>query len=181
MSDLREKYNKEIKKELKSVLGLSNIMAVPALKAITVNAGLGASLTNAKIMEVVLSFFTDITGQKPVVTRARKAISNFKIREGMPIGAKVTLRGENMWMFFEKFVNIVVPRIKDFRGFDTKSFDGKGGYSIGIKDHTIFPEIDPNVIEKMSSFEITFQTTGKNKEETETLLRSLGLPLKKNG
>jgi large subunit ribosomal protein L5 len=179
MSKLKEEYNKSIRPKLMKELELANVHSVPTLKKIIVNVGVGEAVANPKAIEVVSDMLTNITGQKAVVTKAKKAISNFKIRQGMAIGAMVTLRGENMWYFYEKLVNIIIPRIKDFRGLNLNSFDGAGNYTLGIKDHTIFPEIDPNEIDRVRSLEITIVTGSEDKEASKKLLLELGLPLKK--
>lgn len=179
MSKLKENYNNSIKKTLQKDLNLPNVNSVPGLEKIVLNVGVGESRVNGKAVEIVQDMLSDIAGQKAVVTKAKKAISNFKIRQGDPIGVKVTLRKDRMWNFYEKLVDIVIPRIKDFRGLSATAFDNFGNYTIGIRDHTVFPEIDPNEIDKIRSFEITLVTTAKNKEESRQLLTALGLPLKK--
>lgn len=179
MSELKEKYNKTLKKDLLTKLRLENINSVPGLQKIVLNIGTGEAVSNEKAIEITQDILTQITGQKAVVTKSKKAISNFKIRQGMPIGVMVTLRGKNMWAFYEKLVNIVIPRIKDFRGLNPNSFDNAGNYTLGIKDHTIFPEIDPNEIDKIRSLEITIVTNTREKEHARELLYDLGLPLKK--
>lgn len=160
-------------------LHLSNPNSVPTLKKIVVNIGAGEAVANPKATEIVQAMLTDITGQKAVITKAKKAISNFKIREGMPIGAAVTLRGDMMWNFYEKLVDVVIPRIKDFRGLSANSFDNAGNYTVGIKDHTIFPEVDPNEIDKVRGLEITIVTSAHDKQSSRILLTQLGLPLQK--
>ena len=178
MSELKEKYNKEIKPKLLKDLKLSNVHSVPTIKKIVVNIGVGEAVTNPKAIDICQEILTSITSQKAVVTKAKKSVSNFKIRQNMPIGVMVTLRGENMWSFYEKLVNIVIPRIKDFRGLNN-SFDMRGNYTMGVKDHTIFPEVDPNEIDRVRSLEITIVTSAGNPENAKILLTELGLPLKK--
>ncbi len=179
MSKLREKYNKEIQQKLMKELQLSNVHSVPALKKIVLNIGAGEAVANPKVVEITQEILSAITGQRAVITKAKKSISNFKIREGLAIGSMVTLRGDKMWDFYEKLIDIVIPRIKDFRGLNPFAFDNAGNYTLGIKDHTIFPEIDPNEIDKVRSLEITFVTSVNDKEASKKLLRELGLPLKK--
>jgi large subunit ribosomal protein L5 len=178
---LKERYLKEIAPNLQKDLGIKNINAVPRLSKVTVNAGLGSFYTSGtKDFSEFVANIAAITGQKPVVTKAKKAISNFKIREEMPNGVTVTLRGERMYDFIDKLVNIVFPRTRDFRGISEKSFDGKGNYSIGIKEHIVFPEINPDDIVKIHGLQACIGTTAKNNEEGLALLRALGFPFKKN-
>lgn len=176
---LKEQYNKEIMPALKKKLGIKNDMAVPALKLIKVNIGMGEALTNSKAIEVMSEALETITGQKPVVTRAKKAISNFKIRQGDEIGLAVTLRGDRMWYFYDKLVTIVLPRIRDFRGVSYKSFDGRGNYSLGLREHTVFPEINPNKVDRIRGLGLTIVTTANNDEGGFELLTLLGMPFQK--
>jgi len=180
MNRLLEEYNNKIKKEIMQEMGYTNPMQVPTLKKIVVNVGAGESVTNSSAIEEIVEMLTLITGQKPVVNRARKAISSFKIRKGLEIGVSVTLRGERMWHFFDKLVNIVLPRTKDFRGLSYKSFDGAGNYSLGVEDHTVFVEIDSNNVTKIRSLEITIVTSAKNDKEGRLLLDKFGFPFKKD-
>ncbi len=180
MARLREKYNKTLKKELAKELGLTNLMEVPTLKKIVINVGAGATISEAEALEEIVGLVTQISGQKPVVNKARKAVSAFKVREGMEIGVSVILRGNRMWEFFDKLVNIVFPRIKDFRGLEVSAFDGSGNYSVGIEDHTVFPEIDANNIRKIRSLEVTIVTTAKDDKSGKALLDKFGFPFKKN-
>ncbi len=180
MNRLLEEYNNKIKKEIMQEMGYTNPMQVPTLKKIVVNVGAGESVTNSSAIEEIVQMLTLITGQKPVVNRARKAISSFKIRKGLEIGVSVTLRGERMWHFFDKLVNIVLPRTKDFRGLSYKSFDGAGNYSLGVEDHTVFVEIDSNNVTKIRSLEITIVTSAKNDKEGRLLLDKFGFPFKKD-
>lgn len=177
---LREQYRNEVMPTLKKALGIENDFAVPTVKMIKVNTGLGEALTNAKAIESMVEALELITGQKPVVTAAKKAISNFKIRKGDKIGVAVTLRGDRMWYFLERIIKIVLPRIKDFQGVSDKAFDTRGNYSIGIKEHTVFPEINPSKIDKIRGLGITIVTTARNNEEGFELLRLLGMPFKKS-
>jgi len=180
MSRLQEEYNKTLKGELIKEYGYSNPMAVPTLKKIVVNVGAGDAVEKKEALEDIIEILTKITGQKPVVNKAKKAVSAFKIREGMEIGVSVTLRGERMWQFFDKLVNIVLPRTKDFRGLSPKAFDGAGNYSLGIEDHTVFIEIDPNNVTKIRSLEVTIVTTAKNNKDGKAFLDKFGFPFTKN-
>ncbi len=180
MARLREEYNKTIKKELLKELGYSNIMEVPTLKKIVINVGAGAVLNEADALEDIIDMVTLISGQKPIINKAKKAISAFKVREGMDIGVSVTLRGDRMWEFFDKLVNIVFPRTKDFRGLKVSAFDGAGNYSIGIEDHTVFPEIDANNIKKIRSLEVTLVTSAKDDKSGKAFLDKFGFPFKKD-
>ncbi len=180
MARLREEYNKTLKKELAKELGYSNVMEVPTLKKIVLNVGAGASISEPEALEDIVGLITRISGQKPIINKARKAVSAFKVREGMEIGVSVILRGNRMWEFFDKLVNIVFPRIKDFRGFEVSAFDGSGNYSIGIEDHTVFPEIDANNIRKIRSLEVTIVTTAKDDKSGKVFLDKFGFPFKKD-
>ncbi len=180
MARLRDEYNKNMRKDLMKELGYSNLMEVPTLKKIVINVGAGAALKEPEAMEDIVDMVTRISGQKPVINKARKAVSSFKVREGMEIGVSVTLRGNRMWEFFDKLVNIVLPRTKDFRGLDTSSFDGSGNYSVGIEDHTVFPEIDANNIRKIRSLEVTMVTTAKDDKSGKAFLDKFGFPFKKD-
>jgi len=180
MARLREEYNKTLKKELAKELGYSNIMEVPTLKKIVINVGAGASISEPEALEEIVGLVTKISGQKPVVNKARKAVSAFKVREGMEIGVSTILRGNRMWEFFDKLVNIVFPRIKDFRGLNVSAFDGSGNYSIGLEDHTVFPEIDANNIRKIRSLEVTIVTTAKDDKSGKVFLDKFGFPFKKD-
>jgi large subunit ribosomal protein L5 len=171
-----EKYRPQIQKEL----GLRNIMQVPRLDKIVINVGLGEALQNPKLIESSVEQVRAITGQKPVITRAKKAISNFKLREGVAIGVRVTLRRERMYEFFERFVTFALPRVRDFKGLSPKSFDGRGNYTIGLQEQLIFPEINFDDVEKIKGMNITICTTARTDEEGRCLLRTLGLPFRKN-
>lgn len=180
VTKLKERFAKEIAPKLQKDLGIKNTNAIPRLKKVTVNAGLGNFYTSGtKDFSEFVANITAMTGQKPIVTKAKKAISNFKIREEMPNGVMVTLRGARMYDFIEKLVNVVFPRIRDFRGIPDKSFDGNGNYSVGIKEHICFPEINPDDIAKIHGLQVCVGTTAKNNEEGLALLKALGFPFKK--
>ncbi len=179
MNNLKEKYIKEIRGELKKEMKISNVYMIPNLEKIIVNVGLGEVVNNPQAMKKVAEDLATITSQKPLITKAKKTISNFNIRAGMDIGLKVTLRRDRMWDFFEKLVAIVLPRVKDFRGVSRRSFDGRGNYSLGIKDHTIFLEIDPNKIDKIRSLQVTIVTTAEDDNMGLMLLKKLGMPFSK--
>lgn len=171
----KEKYQAQIQKEL----GLNNVMQVPRLVKIVVNMGLGEALQNSKLIEAGVEQLTLITGQKPIVTRAKKAISNFKLREGVPIGVCVTMRGHRMYEFFERFVSFALPRVRDFKGLPPKAFDGRGNYTVGVKEQLIFPEINYDKIDHIKGMNITICTSATTDEEGRCLLRTLGFPLRK--
>lgn len=176
----KERYEKEIVPKLREELGIKNTNAVPKLNKITVNAGLGHFYTaGTKDFSEFVENFRQITGQKPVINNAKKAISNFKIREGMPNGVSVTLRGKRMYDFIEKLVHIVFPRVRDFRGISPKAFDGNGNYSIGLKEHTVFPEINPDDIVKIHGIQVCINTSAKNDNEGRALLTAFGFPFKR--
>lgn len=180
MNQLKEKYIKEGVPALKEKFGFENIHAVPAIEKIVVNAGIGTELrTNSNAPEEVSDMIAQITGQKPIITKSKEAISNFKLRADQPNGVKVTLRKDKMWNFLNKLINITLPRIKDFRGVSANSFDGRGNYSLGIKDHTIFPEIDTTRLSKVRSLQVVISTTAKNNQEGLELLSLLGMPFQK--
>ncbi len=174
-----ELYKKEIQKGLKEKLQLKSISQAPRLEKISVNVGVGQATQDPKLIDAVVKDLEAIIGQKAVVTRAKKAISNFKLREGMPVGVRVTLRNKKMYEFFDRFVNIALPRVRDFRGLSDKSFDGHGNYTVGIKEHIIFPEIDVDKITKIFGMDITFVTTAKTDQHAYELLKSFGLPFTK--
>ncbi|CAM0496863.1 50S ribosomal protein L5 [Thermoanaerobacter kivui] len=179
MSRLREKYEKEVVPALMERFGYKNIMQVPKMEKIVINIGVGEAKENPKALEAAVNDLTLIAGQKPVITRAKKSIANFKIRQGMPIGVKVTLRGERMYEFMDKLFNIALPRVRDFKGVSPKSFDGRGNYALGIKEQLIFPEIDYDKIDKIRGMDIIFVTTAKTDEEAKGLLELLGMPFAK--
>ncbi len=172
-------YKKEVVPALKKEFKYKNINQIPTIDKIVINAGLGDVKDNAKSFAEAVDELGLITGQKPIVTNAKKAVANFKVREGMKIGAKVTLRGNTMWEFLDRLISIALPRVRDFRGISSKSFDGKGNYSMGIKEQLIFPEIDYDKIEKVRGFDICIVTTAKSDEEAKALLTELGMPFKK--
>ncbi len=179
MSRLKEKYQTEMVPALMQELGLKNIMQVPRLEKIVLNMGVGAATQNPRIIDEAVNTLTAITGQKAITTRAKKAISNFKLRENQPIGAKVTLHGERMWEFLERLIHIALPRVRDFRGIPRKGFDGRGNYTMGVKEQIIFLEINYDKISKVLGMDITFVTNATNDEQSRALLTALGLPFRK--
>lgn len=179
MNALQEKYNKEIVPKLMSELHIANPMAVPKLTKIVVNSGMGETLKDKKTMDAMIAQLAVITGQKPMVTRAKRAISSFKLRAGDAIGLKVTLRGKRMYEFLTKFIAIALPRVRDFRGISTTGFDGHGNYTLGISEQTIFPELEYSLVDKVRGFELTCVTSAKTDEESKRLLTLLGLPFAK--
>ena len=176
MARLKDKYRAEVAPALKQHFQYKNVMEIPRLEKIVINMGLGDCKDNAKALEVAVGELTTISGQKPLVTRAKKSIANFKLRAGMNVGAKVTLRGDRMYEFADKLVSIVLPRVRDFRGVSTKAFDGRGNYSLGVREQLIFPEIEYDKVEKIRGMEMIFVTTAKTDEEARELLRLLGMP-----
>ena len=180
MSRLLEEYNKQIKQDLKSKLGLKNIFEVPKIKKIILNMGVGDGKDDTKLIDKALDDLSLISGQKAVKTKSKKAISGFKIRAGMPLGVKVTLRNKIMYEFLDRLINIAMPRIRDFRGLNIKSFDGNGNFSMGIKEHVIFPEINFDKVEKIRGMDITICTSAKNNNEAIELLRGFNMPFKDN-
>ncbi|WP_457576744.1 50S ribosomal protein L5 [Desulfomarina sp.] len=179
MGALKEKYMNECVPALKEEFGYKNVMQLPQLKKIVLNMGLGEAVQNPKIVEGAAEELTRIAGQKAVITKAKKSIATFKLREGMPIGCRVTLRGDKMYDFFSKLVNIALPRVRDFRGLSPKGFDGRGNFSMGIQEQIIFPEIDYDKIDKIKGLNITIVTSAQTDEEGRSLLRKLGMPFKK--
>ena len=178
MPRLKEKYLKEILPNLQKELGLSNSMQVPRIKKITLNMGVGEILQDKKAIEKAQSDLEKLSGQKPLITKAKKSVASFKVREGMPIGVKVTLRKNRMYEFLDRLINIALPRVRDFRGLSMKSFDGTGNYSLGIKEQTIFPEIDYDNVDKVRGLDITITTSATNNEETLALLNAFNFPIK---
>lgn len=176
---LKEKYDNEAFKALMDQFKYENVMEVPRLEKITINIGLGEAKDNAKVMESAVEELGLISGQRPVVTKAKKSIANFKVRQGMPVGTKVTLRGENMYVFADKFFNIALPRVRDFKGVSKNSFDGRGNYSVGIKEQLIFPEINYDQVDMIKGMNVVFTTTAKTDEEATALLAALGMPFEK--
>jgi len=175
---LKEKYDQEVIKAMMEKFNYKNVMEVPKLEKVVVNMGLGEAVQNSKVVDFAVDDLMLITGQRPVVTKAKKSIAGFKLRQGMNIGAKVTLRGKRMWDFVDKLVNIALPRVRDFRGVSPKSFDGRGNYNLGIKEQLIFPEIDYDKIDKVRGMDVCIVTTAKTDEEARELLRLLGMPFK---
>lgn len=178
MARLKELYKNELTTKLQQELGLDNVMAVPKITKITLNMGLGEALGDKKILEHAVSNLEQIAGQKPVVTKARKSIAGFKVREGWPIGAKVTLRSDRMYEFLDRLVSISIPRIRDFRGLSSKSFDGRGNYAMGVTEQIIFPEIDYDKIDKIRGLDIAISTTAANDEQGRALLAAFNFPFK---
>ena len=177
---LKEKYLEDIVPKLTEQFSFSNVHEVPKVVKITINRGLGEASQNAKALESSLNELTVITGQKPVVTRAKKAIAGFKIREGMPVGVMVTLRGAKMYAFLERLINLALPRIRDFRGISPKSFDGRGNYSLGVREQLMFPEIDYDSIDQIRGMDISIVTSAANDEEGRALLKEMGMPFREN-
>ncbi|MDH3942953.1 MAG: 50S ribosomal protein L5 [Anaerolineae bacterium] len=178
---LKERYDKEIVPALLEVLALENVMQVPRLEKVVLNIGVGEALDNAKALDHAVEDMSIIAGQKPVVTRARKSIANFKLREGRAIGVKVTLRGERLWSFLDRLMNIALPRMRDFRGVSPDSFDGRGNYTMGFREQLVFPEIEYDKIDQVRGFELTIVTSAKNDDEGRALLSMLGMPFKREG
>ena len=178
---LKERYQKEVVPALEKTLDLDNVMQVPRLEKIVLNIGLGEALDNAKALDAAVEDLGKITGQQPVISKARKSIANFKLREGRSIGTKVTLRGERMWSFLDRLLSIALPRVRDFRGVNPDSFDGRGNYTLGFQEQLVFPEIDYDQIDKVRGFEVTIVTTADNDEHGRELLRLLGMPFKREG
>jgi large subunit ribosomal protein L5 len=175
---LKEKYEKEIKQSLSKELNITNAMAIPKLEKIVINMGLGEATQNVKIMDPLVADLAAIAGQKPVTTRAKKSIAAFKVREGMPIGAMVTLRGDTMYEFLDRLISIALPRVRDFRGVSSKSFDGRGNYTLGLRDQLIFAEIDYAKVDKLKGMNVTIVTTAKDDNGARALLRGFGMPFR---
>jgi large subunit ribosomal protein L5 len=178
MARLKEKYKTEVAGALAKEFGIKNPMAVPKITKIVVNMGLGEASSNAKILETATEELKAITGQKPVVTKAKKSIAAFKLRQGMNIGAMVTLRGDRMYEFLDRLISVALPRVRDFRGVSAKAFDGRGNYTLGVREQLIFPEIDFNKVDKTRGMNITIVTTAKNDEQARSLLKQLGMPFR---
>jgi large subunit ribosomal protein L5 len=178
MARLREFYQKQVIPALTKEFGYKNVMAVPKVEKISINIGLGEATQNAKLMDGAVNELTQIAGQKPVVTKAKKSIAAFKLREGMPIGCMVTLRGDRMYEFLDRLVNVALPRVRDFRGVSSKSFDGRGNYTLGVKDQLIFPEIDYAKVDKTKGMNVTITTTARTDAEGVALLKGLGMPFR---
>ena len=178
MARLKARYNDELKAKLQEELGVKNVMDIPRITKITLNMGVGAAATDKKLLDGAVADMQLIAGQKPVVTLARKSIAGFKIRDGWPIGCKVTLRGDQMYEFLDRLISIAIPRISDFRGFSSKSFDGRGNYSMGLKEQIVFPEIDFDKIDRIRGLDITITTTARSDDEGRALMRAFGFPFK---
>jgi large subunit ribosomal protein L5 len=176
MNRLQEKYNNEVVPALMEKFGYKNIMQVPKLEKVVVNMGVGEAKDNSKLLEAAVADLQQITGQKPVITRAKKSVANFKVRENMPIGCKITLRKERMYQFADKLMSVALPRVRDFRGVSSKAFDGRGNYALGLKEQIIFPEIEYDKVDKVRGMDIIFVTTAKTDEEARELLKYLGMP-----
>lgn len=179
MAKLHDYYRDQVVNELKNKFGYKSVMQVPRIEKITLNMGVGEALTDKKLLDNAVADLAAISGQKPLVTKARKSVAGFKIRQGYPIGCKVTLRGERMWEFFERLITIAVPRIRDFRGLSAKSFDGRGNYRMGVREQIIFPEIDYDKVDRVRGLDITITTTAKNDEEGQALLAAFNFPFRK--
>lgn len=178
---LKERYQEELVPELMKSLDLKNIMQVPRVEKVVVNIGVGEAIDNAKALDAAVSDLSIITGQKPIVTKAKKSIANFKLREGRSIGAKATLRGYRMWAFLDRLMNVALPRVRDFRGVSPNSFDGRGNYTLGLREQLIFPEIDYDQIDKIRGFEVSIVTSAGDDDQGRQLLQLLGMPFRKEG
>ncbi len=176
---LRRQYQDDVVPKLQREFGIGNKMAVPRIEKISLNMGVGEAIQNIKVLDDAVEEMAALAGQRPTVTRAHKSIAAFKVREGMPIGARVTLRGDRMWEFLDRLISVALPRVRDFRGVSSKSFDGRGNYTVGVRDHLIFPEVDYNKVEKSKGMNITIVTTAGNDERAQFLLRELGMPFAK--
>ena len=176
---LKTKYNDEVKQLMQDKFQYENVMMIPKFEKIVVNMGVGAAASDSKLLDAAMADLRTITGQQPMVTRARKSIASFKLRAGMPIGAKVTLRGDRMWEFFDRLTSVAIPRIRDFRGISAKSFDGRGNFSMGVTEQLIFPEVDFDSVDHTRGMDITIVTTAKTDEEAKALLDAFGFPFKK--
>jgi large subunit ribosomal protein L5 len=176
---LKDVYTKEVRKKIQDEFGIKNVMAIPKIEKVVLNMGMGDAIQNSKVLDAAVDELGQVTGQKPVITKAKKSIASFKLREGMSIGTMVTLRGDKMYEFLDRLINIALPRVRDFRGVPTRSFDGRGNYTLGIRDHLIFPEIDAGKVDKSKGMNITIVTTAKNDEQARFLLRELGMPFGK--
>jgi large subunit ribosomal protein L5 len=181
MNKMQERYQNEVVQTLIKTFGYKNVMQVPRIEKVVVNIGLGSEQENAKALEAAMGDLTTITGQKPVMTKARKSIANFKLREGRIIGTKVTLRGKKMWYFLDRLINIALPRVRDFRGVSPEAFDGRGNYTLGLKDQLIFPEIEYDKIDKLRGMEVTIVTSAKSDDHARLMLQLMGMPFKKEG
>lgn len=178
MARLKDKYLKEVKPALKEKFGYKNVMEIPRLEKVVINMGVGEATQNPKALDGAVADIMAITGQRPLITRAKKSIAAFKLRAGVPIGAKVTLRGERMWEFVDRLINVALPRVRDFRGVSPKAFDGRGNYTLGLREQLIFPEIDYDKIDKVRGMDVVFVTTAKSDEEASEMLRLMGMPFR---
>ncbi|MEL7591869.1 MAG: 50S ribosomal protein L5 [Anaerolineaceae bacterium] len=179
MNVMKEKYTNEVSPALMKSLGLTNVMQIPRISKVVINIGMGEAMENPKALDAAVQDLGAITGQKPVITKARKSIANFKLREGRAIGTAVTLRGDKMWAFLDRLMNIVLPRVRDFRGVSAESFDGRGNYTLGLREQIIFPEIEYDKVDKVRGMEITIVTTASTDEQAAALLQLLGMPFRK--
>ena len=173
---LKRQYEEEVAPKLAKEFGFENPMAIPRMEKISLNMGLGEAIQNIKILDDAVEELSALAGQRPTITRAQKSIASFKVREGMPIGCRVTLRGTRMWEFLDRMISVALPRVRDFRGVSSKSFDGRGNYTLGLREHTIFPEIDHNKVDKVKGMNVTIVTTAGNDERARYMLRELGMP-----
>jgi large subunit ribosomal protein L5 len=180
MNIMQSKYQNEVAPALKKELNLSNVMQIPQIKKVVINIGLGEAMDNPKALDAAVADLTAITGQKPVITKARKSIANFKLREGRAIGTSVTLRGDKMWAFLDRLMNIVLPRVRDFRGVSDESFDGRGNYTLGLREQIIFPEIEYDKVDKVRGMEITIVTSATSDDQSLAMLKLLGMPFRKD-
>ena len=178
---LQERYREEVAPALYKELNLENVMQVPRISKVVVNIGVGEALDNAKALDAAVGDLIKITGQKPVITKARKSIANFKLREGRAIGVTVTLRGERMWSFLDRLLNIALPRVRDFRGISPEAFDGRGNYTLGLTEQLVFPEIEYDKIDKLRGLEVSIVTTARNDDQARKMLQMLGMPFRKDG
>jgi len=178
MARLKERYQKEVAPAITREFGIKNPMAIPRLAKIVVNMGMGEAIANAKVLDTAVEELKAIVGQKPVITKAKKSIASFKLRQGMPIGVMVTLRGEHMYEFFDRLVSVALPRVRDFRGVSPKAFDGRGNYTIGIREQLIFPEVDFNKVDKTRGMNISIVTTARDDDQARALLKALGMPFR---
>ena len=178
MARLKERYQKEVAPQISKEFGIRNPMAIPRVEKIVLNMGMGEAIANSKILDTAVEELRSISGQKPVITKAKKSIASFKLRQGMPIGVMVTLRGDRMYEFLDRLVSVALPRVRDFRGVSPKAFDGRGNYTIGIREQLIFPEIDFNKVDKLRGMNISIVTTARNDEQARSLLKALGMPFR---
>lgn len=178
MARLRDKYNNELKAAVQKELGMANVMAVPRIEKIVINMGLGEATQNNKILDPLVSDLAAVTGQKPVMTKAKKSIAQFKVREGQSIGAMVTLRGESMFEFLDRLISVALPRVRDFKGVSSKSFDGRGNYTLGLRDQLIFPEIDYSKVEKLKGMNVTIVTSATDDNSARVMLKHFGMPFR---